>query len=412
MRAILAAFVPLLSFPLPAQTPQNLLGLGALAVGPLGVPLLRQDPTTCAITRCHTVLNSPLDQRAGGTAYDATRSGVWVTNGLQLACVEPGACRALCAPHTPPGVDASAQLSGLACDEARGLLYGTTTANTLIVWRLECPITNVVQRCSLANVIPPGWFVGGIAVDDVTGTLFYSASTFTGPATGSTVFVAPSSAPCVPQCKFELRACGTSALGPLTGVAFDLCTSTIWVTDGRSQAAARYSPATCTAQVLRCCPGVTTGDRWTGLCLQPSGAVAQGRNCTNHGCGTCATLQHVTVGDPTIGNPAFALAVEGAPVGSQGWLFLGAGPTMPPGILVPPFCGALLVPLTPSPWILGPYSIPGSGTCTGARQVAMPVPPLPVLCGIYLSSQWLGLCTSGPFGTFVTNVLNWRVGAS
>ncbi len=393
----------------PAQTPAGLVGFGSLAVGPTGVPLMKLNPSDCSVSRCFTPMNGHTDKRTGGTAYDATRGAVWVSNGTQLACVDATTCRVICAPHTPPDTGATAQITGLAVYEPKGLLLATTTANTLLAWQLDCPIRTVVSRCSLANVIPNTHTVGGLAVDDLSGSVFYGASSWSSSVPANTVLVAPLANPCAPTCKFELKYCGRGILGPLTGLGFDACSSTLWGTDGSHAVGARFDPQQCAIQELRCCSMPAGTDRWSGMCILPAGAYAMGKNCTNNGCGTCTGMTHGMAGDPTVGNPAFGLTIEGAPLGAQGWLLVGVGPTMPPCLQVPPFCGPVCVPLVPTPWMLGPYAMQGTAICGGARTVTLPVPLQASLCGAFLSSQWVGLCMTGPFGTFVTHTLNWRI---
>lgn len=389
-----------------AQTAPELVGL----VNGASARLVRQSPTTCATRVCPTAMPGIAARPNGGTAYDATRSAVWVSNGSVLEAVDPVACRVICAPHQLPSVTNS-RITGLAINESEGVLVTTGTDNAIRQYRLECPVTRLLSRCDASGAIPAGHTIGGIATDDVRDLVLYSSSDFSATAPANTLYVARRADPCNPLCRIAVPACGNNRLGAITGVAFDPCDLVVWATDGQHTVGLRLSGISpCSVQEIQCCtlPG-NTG--YVGLALIPSRATSAGQSCTNLGCPTCPGMAHVTSGDPALGNSSFSLDLVGAPRGSRAAIWIAGGACNAPGVSIAPFCGPILVPLIPPPIVINLGTGPGIG-CGGGFQVSVPIPLDRSLCGGTLSSQCFGICSNPGLGTFVSNCLTWTVTGS
>ncbi len=408
-RFLLSAALTLLGTTALAQSPVRLIG-NTLA-GPSNV--LTQDFATCAVTQCASPLPGLTLKPAGGTAFDATQSIVWISTGPTLAAVDPDTCKVVCPPHVPPGISPNEQISGLACNERTGMLIATTTANNIILWKLSCPISSQILKCNVTPALPTGHTLSGIACDDVRNEVIYASGDWINGIGGGMFFVAPLTSPCTPICKFGSRTCGTSTLmGVVAGVAYDPCKQIVWWTDGFYESGLAYNRNNCAVTPTLCCklPG---NDRYCGLCIRPSHAAPSGKNCTDATfCPSCPGMQHVTIGDPTIGNASFGLALQNAPTGGFAWLFLNGGPCTPPGIFSPPLCAGLQVGLVPAPWMLGPFPMGGTPPCGGSHSITFSIPPSPILCGATLSSQYLGLCKMGVVSFFVSNCLSWTITGS
>ena len=399
---------------LPAQTKSMLVGLTR------NTPLLVRQSLDCAAQTCRPALPTPMPPvmpEAGGAAYDATRSGVWLSDGFRVILVDADDCRTLCQPFAAP-VSQRSLATGLAFDETKDVLWLSDSANALTQCKAGCPATQV-SRCQLTN-LPTGHVLAGLASDDVRGLLFYAASAFNTPAIQpSVVYVAKMGDPCNPFCKVQLTSCGTNPLGPVTGLGFDPCTNLLYATDGRQTLAVKLDVGNCTFSVVQCCGGVLpVNDPYVGLDVLPSRATSSGKSCLSTVCGSCTTvpMQHTTIGDPTLGNPAFGLALTSTPNDSavnqvRAFLLVGDGPCTSPGIVVPPLCGPILVPLKPTPpVVLGPFTPQGTSGCDGAVRVKVPVPVNASLCGIPLSSQFVVTCSRQlAVGMSVSNCLSWMV---
>jgi hypothetical protein len=86
--------------------------------------------------------------------------------------------------------------------------------------------------------------------------------------------------------------------------------------------------------------------------------------------------------------------------------------------MIPPLCGPVLVggSSVAPPLVAGPYPVGGGSTpCQASATVVVDFPFDPALCGTDWSSQFLSLClgisTTQPFGTAMSNCLSWTVGA-
>jgi hypothetical protein len=390
-----------------AQTPPRIIGLTRNA--PF---VVSQDVTNCNVGICPVGLapSSTIAGFVGGTAHDPRDRGVFVSNGLQYTKIDPRstACTQMCPILPVPNTTPNNPVTGMAYNESTNTLFITDASNVIRWYSVGggCQLS-LISRC-----LPPISAVEvltGCATDDLNGLIFYSA--VVPGVMGGRVYVAPQTNPCNILCAHPIQFCGTNPLGPLTGLAFDTCNPSHRSNEGRFTVWPNFDSITCTLfPQVQCCVN-TSGDPYVGLCLLPSTETSAGPSCTSLPCPSCPTMSHELDGDPTIGNPAFALELNNAPGGTAAWLLLNLGPCAGPGVLSPPLCAPILVPFAP-PWLaLGPLGTGGAvGTCTGNLSLSFPIPLSPMFCGVTLSSQFIGLC-GGP-GTFVSNCLSWTIGAS
>lgn len=379
---------------IPAQTTPELIGITA------ATPLLRsRDMGSCAERACAPVGFPPMASHpaAGGSAYDPTRGGVWISDGTMIACSDPDDCRYLCPPLPLPLPRAF--VSGLAVNEIRGRLVVSDTASMIHVYPLSCPLGAPLFSCPAS--VPSGHTIGGIATADVLDLVIWSSSDFSGAAPpGNLLYVAPFGRPCSPICSTPLPRCGGVAMGPIHGVAYDQCTRTVWVTDGFKTLGLTLDPSTCALTPTHCCPAGGT-EPFIGLCVMPSRGTVVGRACLHPACGPCTPTTGIgTVGDPAIGNPAFTVTLDGAPLGVPSWLMLSlGGPCSSAGTRPPaPWCGLLHIDLVLPPILVGPVTTTGSSTCGGSASTTIPIPASLSLCGLHGCAQWIGICRGGSGG--------------
>jgi len=220
------------------------------------------------------------------------------------------------------------------------------------------------------------------------------------------------SAFCTPICSVKLPNCPGVVLGPITGLAYDDCRNVLWATDGVYEVGVTIAigAAGCSITQVACCK-IPGAERYLGLCLQPSQATSLGANCTSAPCPACPTMVHATVGDPSLGNPSFALTLQNAPAGVPSVMFLSAGSCAAPGIAVPGWCGTVRVPVP----IGVSFGAPTGGAlgCTGGVNIGLPVPFAPALCNVPLATQFFLFCPVGSAaGTGVSNCLTWMVSST
>ena len=404
-RTILATLiVAVIGAVAPAQTEPELIGL--TATSPL---IVRQSMASCTTLSCAAAISPATAGPVGGTAYDATKAGVWVSNGPTFGQFDPLTCAVLC-PLTaaPPG----STITGLAVHERDRVLLMTTTTKTLFEMSLTCPLPSPMTGCDLAPLVPARHFIGGLAVDDVDDLVFFSSSVFAPtmpPANLLHVMTRPPE--CRLLCSIPVPTCAGTALGPITGVAYDTCAGEVWLTDGFKTLGLSIDVARCSVSEVKCCPPGMT-EPYVGLCIRPSHAEIVGVSCTSMAtCVSCPIMIHGAFGDAAVGNSTFKLTLDHAPTSAPTVMLLNAGKCALPGLALPAFCGPLLVPFGPSALVvLGPFGSAGP-PCTSSIVVPMPVPPVRALCGAVLCSQFAGFCGGGG-GTFVSNGLSWMVSGS
>ncbi len=402
---------------LSAQSDSRFMGLTA------GTPLLQtQDISTCAASVCAPPgFPSTSAACAGGTAYDTRTRGTWISNGAAIAKVDSRNpfCDYQC-PITllPPSPIANGVVTGLAHHHRLNQLWATTSNNNLR--RFE--ITN--NGCGLVDTglchinLPLNLTLTGIAIDDVNGRVFYSASSWTGPSiAGGQVFVATQLDPCNPFCAVPVANCPNGTpLQQLRGIAYDACTDTLFVTDGQTTVRGQLSSTVLCQMALvgGCCPNpLPQTEPYVGLSIEPSTEATVGAPCTNGACPNCSP-SHGLVGDPVLGNLDFGVAGRNLPANTIAATFFNIGPCDPNGLLVPPFCGPLHVNLTPT---LLAFSQPTGGSigCTGSTFLQISVQADPALCGLVISTQVMGICIPSPIGnagTYSSPCLSWKISAS
>ena len=407
---------------LPAQTKPRLVTLtsGVVAPGPI-VGTMDQATPCQPLTKCLAAVPAPAANPvwAGGVAWSARHGGTWATDGKILALhdlVTPvAACGVLCPPNPIPGLAATEFATGLGVNESTSTMW--VTISNGVMNRIQkisntCPWTLGVT-CNLP--VPAGSIVAGLDSADFHGLVVYTSSNFAG-APNNMIYVAPQTAPCSPICVKPVPNCGTSALGPITGVACDegaygasSIPFRVWVTDGKQIEAIRYDPASCTFATEYCCFNGFQ-DPLRGLGLVPSRATPMGPNCSTGACPVCPTMEHATIGDAAIGNPSFTLQLNNAPAGALAYMLLNFGPCTGPGVFSPPFCAPILVPV--AGWIaVGPIATGGGVGCTGSAGISLAVPLNIAFIGATFSSQYAVLC-GGLFSNAISNCLTWMVSAT
>ena len=388
-----------------APPPPRVVGL---TFGAPMVPTI--DPGTCQYQLCNgAVLPPAANPLAGGTAHDATDGATWITTGLFLAKVDTrNQCLVVCPPQPVPIPAGANFATGLAFSEAQRVLWISYDNNVIARFG--------VQGCQL---LPQGFcqapvalqhMVTGLATDDINGFLFYASSPIGGggPAFGL-VYQAPIATPCNPFCRFPIPSCTGALFTQITGLGWEPCRQLLYATDGVGLVGSQLLP-NCQVNPAICCPGPFAAPL-IGLDVMPSNAVPMGVSCTQGACPVCPAMRHDTVGDATIGNPFFALTLRNAPSGAVSILVISIGQfCTPPGFPLF-FCGPILTP--PPLTTFGGFPTGGTGGCSGGILFPVPLPPNPALCGMPMSSQFVGLCPANPLtDNFVSNCLSWMITGS
>jgi hypothetical protein len=255
--------------------------------------------------------------------------------------------------------------------------------------------------CQIA--LQPGEFIGGLAYDRVTQSLFYATATFAPWTPGSTmVYVAPASSPCQPFCSYSLRSCQYCMVSPVVGLAFDPCDRVLIATDGLLEPILSWTHP-CTFGSCMCCG--SAGLEWYGIALKrsacapvfhTSGICSHAHHpCAGHGCPMCRPLPGHDGGPPQVGNPSFALTLSDGPnpggYGAAAWLLLsGANACRPQALPMP--CGLQLT-LYPDRFLgiasfVVPMVVSGQPPCGLSATAPLPIPAMPGLCGTALCGQW------------------------
>jgi len=394
------------------------------ASGPADPLLMRRDTdfAVCAQSACRVVgFEKAGSAWAGGTAFNgdeppnltSSLGGVWISNGRSLAQVDPWNCDIRCAPQPVPLQSPAAEVTGLACWEAEGALLVSDSTN-LLYWMSPstCALSAVACASFKDHLVPSGYTIGGLATDDLQGRMFVSASTFGAATVSHKLWVADLGAPQRPiqadwcpktACELTIPACPGVALGAITGLGFDACSSTLYLTDGAHILAVGigWDPVqgVCTSQLVGCCnPG--SPDRYTGLCVAQRPAESVGSSCVEAPCIACPAMRAGTYGAAFLGNRNFALTLRNAPTGATpAFVAVGLGRCSATGFGLG-FCGAVRIDLT-RPTLLIPVRVTPSGAtaCDGAVTISLGIPSTPGFCGSPVSVQWVMNCPGVPSGT-------------
>jgi hypothetical protein len=365
---------------------------------------------TCAPVGFPSAVGLP--EGAGGTAWDPTTSGAWITNGTVLAKVADD-CTYQC-PPTPVILPTNGVLTGLEVVESLRELWAIDDQGLLHRYTLQCPPQHVGACQTGLVATTPRTSTSGLAVDEGNGLVFFSFADF---ATNTTVIAVSRLAnPCQIVQRLPVQPCPTSTtlFGAVTGLSVDWGQQLLFATDGHTTMAIHYGLTAIGIAVLGvdCCPtAIGNADPMIGLAVRPRRAVSFGSSCENGVCPPCPFVHQID-NDPNVGNLDFRLSVVEAPVGSLAWDLIGVGECGPPGRLVPPLCGPI--------WtghllgVLGPVptgGVVGGNVCDGAARFSLPIPVLPGLVGSTLSSQSIVLCASltGAIGTAVSNCVSFEL---
>ena len=386
------AVLPVIAAPLSAQAAGAGEVLGITRSTPVIMRQLMNPQLKCIQTSCKLTFEKQTLAGAGGSAYDSRLGGLWITNGLSLACVDVATCSFLCKPVNiplPPLSFVKPHCTGLAYVDS-GALKSTAAGpgwlfasyNTGDIARIDIVGCQIMKTtfCK-ATGLPTGYKIGGLATDDVQRFLYVGASNGSGGHIITIARIDPTLANATPWCAAFCRivppACSsTSALGPIQGLAHDSCKRTIFVTDGKQTLFGIVVNPTgrCSITLLACCPLAvsTAGDTYTGLCLRPTPAISSGNSCTLPSCNNCSAVMRATlVGDANLGNPAFGMGLRNAPSNSDAAAFaLNLGACTSPGANFG-YCATVRVPLAPVPLILLFFGLPGAtGSCN--RNLTVP----------------------------------------
>ncbi|MEM9067997.1 MAG: hypothetical protein AAGE52_05800 [Myxococcota bacterium] len=214
----------------------------------------------------------------------------------------------------------------------------------------------------------------------------------------SQLWVVSQADPCEVLCRTRIYRCSR---GLVTGLAFDSCDSTLYVTDGQvTESLTVVDPLRCSLRSLGCCRKQLS-PIYRGLAVVPGwrGQVF-GRACATGSCPACPNVAIGSVGDPSLGG-SFTVNLQNGPIGALAWLLMKNGPCGPAVSLPPPYCGELYA--LPASMVLPPVPLTGFASCTGQAAHAIPIPAAPSLCGMPLCFQWFYAC--GTSGTGLTPAL-------
>jgi hypothetical protein len=341
----------------------------------------------------------------GGTGWDPTRPGAWVSNGVLLAKFDD-TCNVQCPPMPIPTLGGNAFITGIEVVEGLNQVWLIDSLGILHFYSNTCPPMPIGTCNTGLGPTAVGNVTTGLAVDELQGIVFISYPLLPGGL--NTIVVTQLAAPCVPVSQFVLPPC-FSAFGGVLGLACDWGSRILYATDGANTVAMAYgwiAPNVIPGPIT-CCPAPAVADPMIGLAVRPGRATSVGTACANGSCAPCPQI-HTLVNDPCLGNAQFMLALDQAPAGALTLLALGLGPCMVPAPVLPPLCGPLhTIPLLGT---MGPNFTGGVGVCDGATTFSFPLPVAPGLAGQVLSSQCVTICLGGGvMGFGMSNCLSWQL---
>lgn len=404
LRSLLLPLLPVLAAGLAAQTPAHLVGITR------AMPALRHvSHAPCALLgQCALPLPSPAvvgPAFAGGTAWDPTRSGAWVSNGVLLAKFDDN-CAPMCGPMPIPTLGGNAFVTGMEVVEGLNQLWLIDSLGILHFYSNSCPPVPLGQCNTGLGPTAIGNVTTGLAVDELNGLVFISHPVF--PVGPNRIVVSQLAAPCNPVSQFVLPAC-FAAFGAVQGLACDWGNQVLYATDGANTVAMNYlwlAPNVIPGPIT-CCAAPAVADPMVGLAVRPGRATSVGQPCANGSCTPCPQV-HTLRNDPCLGNAQFTLGLDQAPAGALALLAIGIGPCAVPGLVAPPLCG----PLHTIPYLgsVGPNLTGGSGVCDGSTNFNVPLPVAPGLAGQVFSSQAVTICLAGgALGFAMSNCLSWQL---
>jgi hypothetical protein len=395
------------ALPLAAQTTPNLIA------PTLNTPLIHESihgsctPLgTCTPTGLPVPTATPFPFWAGGSAWDSAAGALWVTTGQILIKQDMNACTTICGPiqcPRTPGSDAT----GLDLHDGNNELWVIDSAG----WITQC--TN-----ACAPVVLNTWNTGfpltgtiatsAIGIDELNGLVFFSVCNFTG---SGRIYVAPLANP---GAWFAFTPVFDCFPNPtlITGLAVDAANGAIFWTNGRGTyrwtytvapgPSVTFTPGTCCLQVA------PFTDPYIDLSIRWGGATSTGTPCANGSCPACPMV-HSLRNAPLLGT-TLQLGLDQATPSTLALCAVDFGTCMTAGPLVAPFCGQILVPLTPGLFVLGANIPVGAGPCNASTTWLLPLPSNPIWAGTQMCSQVFTLCgASGTVGggTQMSNCLSW-----
>jgi hypothetical protein len=362
-------------------------------------PLIqRQDLCRPSQRVCPTGMAPAAAAWAGGAAYDARHRSVWHTQGTRIAEIDIDNCRLLCSNAAVLALGAGSLASDLALSEARLEFYELETIPGVAALNIRhlrsCPL-NLLSTCRIP--LPTNrHLAGAMAVDEELGLIYYASSIF-GPVTTvgpqNAILVARLGNPCNIVCRFTVDVCGTTRLGPITAMAYDPCADQLYVSDGAQTVTLQRDPTTvCSFRPVACCAPSPSAQTWHGFDIESDHPGQVGQSCFGPGCAGCNSMTLSGIGDPAIGNGAFALSIDNGEANAIAILGLGIGACVRPGVGIG--CGFWHVPGA----ILFPAQILGGLGCNGSAYYPLPIPALYQLCGVQVCTQAFVICPGGGFG--------------
>ncbi|MHC4076999.1 MAG: hypothetical protein ACYST0_01015, partial [Planctomycetota bacterium] len=367
----------------------------------------------------------------GGTAYDAARQAVWVSDGRVIALQQVSNAKVSCQLNAKlSGTYGKANfVSGLAhCNKRKQLIQMEmvvgTSSNSLVFRFYDtsaCPPKLLNTTCSFAipSTMVPG-VAHGLAYDEARDLIFFtmSGSGFAG-WTSSVNFInysvaclgaKPGSFP-VPL----FSQCG-GANTPVTAMAYNSCTQILYVTEGTVMLKMDISnlskPVNLNASTP-CCKFNVQRKAWAGLAIVPNSVIKSvGTSCLSSGCPSCSNMTlGFTGGDLALGNQDLAIQITGAPAGGTAGFYISLGNCVIPGLSLPGLCGAIHTPISAGqPLFIGNFSLSSGSGCTGTMKIPTPMPSDRAVCNTTICSQFLIRCPSGGSAGGLTNAIEFRVG--
>lgn len=365
--------------------------------------------------------------RGGGTAYDAARSAVWVSDGTKIALQKiSGAMSCAAFSATLSGTGSGYTVTGLAhCNKRKQLVQMEqmvgSSSNTLVLRFYDtsaCPPKLLKTTCSFS--IPNGNTAGvahGLAYDEARDLIFFTTSQNGTAGWTNTVHYINYVVAClsVTPKTFTLPSftgCGGTN-GAVKAMAYNACSKILYVTEGtvvlKMDLSNLASPKNLNASKA-CCKFNVKGKAWNGLAIVPNSASKSvGNACLNTGCPSCTSMSLALVGgDPALGNRDLALQITNAPGGGLAGFYLSPGRCVTPGLSL--LCGAVHTPISAGlPLFIGNFPLSGSA-CSGTLKLPAAVPSDAGLCNIPICTQFLIRCPSGGMAAGFTNALEFTVG--
>ncbi|MHC4516474.1 MAG: hypothetical protein ACYS5W_22655 [Planctomycetota bacterium] len=353
----------------------------------------------------------------GGTAYDAARQAVWVSDGQNIALQQVANGKVSCqVKATLSGTYGKTNfVSGLAHSNKRKQLIQMemvvgTTANKLVFRFYDtsaCPPKLLNTTCSFAipTTNAPG-VAHGLAYDEARETSNVNFINYTVACLGAK----PASFP-VPL--FSTCGGGNTAV---TAMAYNSCTQILYVTEGTVTLKMNISnlakPVNLNASTP-CCKFNVQRKAWSGLAIVPNSVIKSvGTSCLSSGCPSCSSMTlGFTGGDLALGNQDLAIQITGAPAGGTAGFFISLGNCVSPGVNLLGLCGAVHTPISAGqPLFIGNFSLSSGSGCTGTMKIPTAMPSDRSVCNTSFCSQFLIRCPSGGVAGGLTNAIEFRVG--